>query len=111
MTPLHWAVEQEHVEVINILLEYGADTNATSKFEKTPISIALEHNRLDLVDILQQERGLPFHQGQACAVELEVATQNLMELETDRQEEQQEKIEVHEHIQKHKRNAGRTLVF
>lgn len=93
MTPLHWAVEREHVEVMHVLLEYGADANATSKFDKTPISLALEHDRLDLVDILQQEReivGVKAHQqNQVNSAELEVATHNLIQLETEREEEQQ----------------------
>lgn len=92
MTPLHWAVEREHVEVMQVLLEHGADANATSKFDKTPISLALEHDRLDLVDILQQERqiiGVRAHQqSQANSAELEVATHNLIQLETEREEEQ-----------------------
>ncbi|KZC12262.1 PREDICTED: tankyrase-1 [Dufourea novaeangliae] len=93
MTPLHWAVEREHVEVMHVLLEHGADANATSKFDKTPISLALEHDRLDLVDILQQEReivGVRAHQqNQANTQELEVATHNLIQLESEREEEQQ----------------------
>ncbi|XP_034191265.2 ada2a-containing complex component 3 isoform X1 [Osmia lignaria lignaria] len=93
MTPLHWAVEREHVEVMHVLLEHGADANATSKFDKTPISLALEHDRLDLVDILQQERevvGTRIHQqSQANSAELEVATHNLIQLESERDEEKQ----------------------
>ncbi|CAK9815567.1 GA-binding protein subunit beta-2 [Anthophora quadrimaculata] len=91
MTPLHWAVEREHIEVMHVLLEHGADANATSKFDKTPISLALEHDRLDLVDILQQEReivGIRAHQqNQANSAELEVATHNLIQLESEREEE------------------------
>lgn len=87
MTPLHWAVEREHIDVMHILLDHGADTNATSKFEKTPIGLALEHDRLDLVDILQQERmliGIQAHQqSQANSAELEVATNNLVQLEAE----------------------------
>lgn len=87
MTPLHWAVEREHTDVMHILLDHGADTNATSKFEKTPISLALEHDRLDLMNILQQERvliGIQAHQqNQANSAELEVATNNLVQLEAE----------------------------
>ncbi|XP_018350006.1 PREDICTED: ankyrin-1 [Trachymyrmex septentrionalis] len=87
MTPLHWAVEREHIDVMHILLDHGADTSATSKFEKTPVSLALEHDRLDFVDILQQEReliGIQAHQqNQVNSVELEVATNNLVQLEAN----------------------------
>lgn len=105
MTPLHWAVECEHMDVMHILLDYGADINATSKFDKTPISLALEHDRLDLVDILQQERmliGIQAHQqSQANSAELEVATNNLVQLEAENnskssiiQEEEQQKFGI-----------------
>ena len=105
MTPLHWAVEKQNMEVIQILLDYNADPNAGSKFNKTPISIALEHNMLDLVTVLEQRRRDPNHQGQASTAELEVATQNLMDLETERQKEQ-EKLELHDQMQKRKHNSG-----
>ncbi|XP_071557761.1 uncharacterized protein Atac3 [Temnothorax nylanderi] len=102
MTPLHWAVEREHVDVMHILLDHGADTDVTSKFEKTPISLALEHDRLDLVDILQQERVLmDIQQNQINSTELEVATNNLVQFETENnskssiiQEEEQQKFEI-----------------
>lgn len=87
MTPLHWAVEREHVKIIHTLLEHGADPLAISKFGKTPVSLALEHDRLDLVDILKQEReiiGIKAHQqSEANSAELEAATHNLMQLEAD----------------------------
>lgn len=93
MTPLHWAVEREHVKIIHVLLEYGADANALSKFHKTPVSLALEHDRLDLVNILQQEReiiGIQAHQqNQTNSAELEVATHNLIQLETEETKEEQ----------------------
>lgn len=111
MTPLHWAVEREHVDVMHILLDHGADTNATSKFEKTPISLALEHDRLDLMNILQQERvliGIQAHQqNQANSVELEVATNNLVQLEAENdskssiiQEEEQKFAIMHQQTQR-----------
>lgn len=108
MTPLHWAVEREHVEVMNVLLEHGADANATSKFDKTPISLALEHDRLDLVDVLQQEReimGLNVHQNQASSAELEEATHSLMQLEVERQ--QQEQFELQQQQQQQQQQKRR----
>lgn len=114
MTPLHWAVEREHVDVMHILLDHGADANATSKFEKTPISLALEHDRLDLVDTLQQDRvviGIEAHQqSQANSAELEVATNNLVQLETENngkssiiQEEELQKFGIQQHQSHRKR--------
>lgn len=118
MTPLHWAVEHEHVDVMHILLDHGADTNATSKFHKTPISLALEHDRLDLVDILQQQReiiGISTHQqNQANSAELEVATHNLVQLEAESnsrssimQEEEQYKFESIKQQRKRKHSQGK----
>ncbi|XP_011881177.1 PREDICTED: tankyrase-2 [Vollenhovia emeryi] len=114
MTPLHWAVEREYVDVMHVLLDHGADTNATSKFEKTPISLALEHDRLDLVDILQQERVLidiqAHQQSQANSAELELATNNLVQLEAEQNSkssimhgEEQHKYGI---TQQHKRKAS-----
>lgn len=120
MTPLHWAVEHEHVDVMHILLDHGADTNATSKFHKTPISLALEHDRLDLVDILQQQReiiGIQAHQqSQANSAELEVATHNLVQLEAENnsrnsimQEEEQYKFEIKQQ-RKRKHSQGNAVL-
>lgn len=101
MTPLHWAVEREHAEVMLVLLEHGADPNSTSKFSKTPITLALEHDRLDLVDMLQQEREIiNVQQNQLQSAEIEAATQNLIQLEAERQKEEQERIELEEQQQK-----------
>lgn len=87
MTPLHWAVEREHIEVIHVLLEHGANPEATSKFDKTPISLALEHNRLDFVAILQQKLdGLQTDQIQL--VENREDTHGLMQMEAETDEEQ-----------------------
>jgi GA-binding protein transcription factor beta len=101
MTPLHWSIEKEHTEVMLVLLEHGADPNSSSKFNKTPISLALEHDRLDLVDMLQQEREIiNVQQNQLQSAEIEAATQNLMQLEAERQKEEQERIEFEEQQQK-----------
>lgn len=53
MTPLHWAVEREHIETIKVLLQHGANPNCVSKFDKTAFRIAMENNRPDLVELLQ----------------------------------------------------------
>lgn len=104
-------MEKQNLEVIHVLLDNGADTNANSKFNKTPISIALEKDRLDLVDLLQQERIHTFH-GQSCAVELEVATQNLVDLESERQKEHHNvKFQIPESLPKRKSNSGKYLIF
>lgn len=52
MTPLHWAAERGYCDVVKFLLENGADPNAQSKFEKTPLDIAEDNEDNNLVDIL-----------------------------------------------------------
>lgn len=94
MTPLHWAVEREHAEVMAVLLEHGADPNAISKFNKTPISLALEHERLDYIDILQQEREIVNIQTNSLqSAEIEAATQNLIKLEAEEVRENENHVE------------------
>lgn len=59
MTPLHWAAERGHTEVVEILLKHGADPYAISKFNKTPHSLACEkkhHDILKLIDDTMKER-------------------------------------------------------
>lgn len=89
MTPLHWAIECEHGEVMHVLLDHGADPNALSKFDKTPITLAFEHHRLDLVDIMQQERQIitpkPIQYNQPSEFE----TQNFIHMKVNGQFEQQ----------------------
>ncbi len=34
MTPLHWAVERSHIQVIEILTQQGADINCENKVTK-----------------------------------------------------------------------------
>lgn len=53
MTALHWAVEHDHREVVEILLKYGADVHALSKFDKNAFDIALDKHNPELVAILQ----------------------------------------------------------
>jgi hypothetical protein len=39
-TPLHWAVENGHIEIIRLLLQNGADVNAKSRIGMTPVHSA-----------------------------------------------------------------------
>jgi GA-binding protein transcription factor, beta len=52
MTPLHWAVEREFTNIVQILLSHGADPHAISKFRKTPYSLAQAHNNVDILKLL-----------------------------------------------------------
>lgn len=48
MTPLHWSVERKHKKIVDLLLRHGADPCAKSKFDKTPLSLALETEQTDV---------------------------------------------------------------
>lgn len=52
MTPLHWAVEEDYPQLVELLMEYGADPYAESKFGETPISIARELGFDDLEQMM-----------------------------------------------------------
>lgn len=52
MTPLHWAVERGHIQIIKLLLDNGASVYSKNKFDKTVFDIAEDNNRLDIINIL-----------------------------------------------------------
>ena len=53
MTPLHWAVAKNQKECVELLLKHGANTEARSKFDKTPMEIASDNNNADLFEMLE----------------------------------------------------------
>lgn len=53
MTALHWATEHHHRDVVELLIKYGADVHAFSKFDKSAFDIALEKNNPEILVILQ----------------------------------------------------------
>jgi ankyrin repeat protein len=52
-TALSWAVEYGHYLVVKVLLEAGADPEATNETGRTPVSVAQDYEREDLVQALQ----------------------------------------------------------
>lgn len=48
MTPLHWAVQKQFRSLVTLLLKHGADPTFSSKFEKTPILLAMESKQEDV---------------------------------------------------------------
>ncbi|XP_058062794.1 ankyrin repeat and KH domain-containing protein mask-like [Anopheles bellator] len=52
MTALHWAVNQKHSKIVEMLLQNGADPNVVSKFDKTPIQLALESGQGELWQVM-----------------------------------------------------------
>lgn len=53
MTALHWAVEEEHIELVKVLLKHGADPTAISKYGETPLSIADEMGCAEITQVLE----------------------------------------------------------
>lgn len=100
MTPLHWAVEQGHQDVIQLLLENGADPNALSKFQKTPVSLAYERGRIDFVSLLQQKRDFINVQPHPSPVNTDTvqAAHSIVKMEVKEQEdnEQQQQYDIHQ---------------
>jgi ankyrin repeat protein len=71
MTPLHWAVEREHVDTVEVLLQNYANPHDVNKFDKTAFHIALDNNRHDIVQLLQSaaERLKPLQSLSASATQ------------------------------------------
>ncbi|ERL92223.1 hypothetical protein D910_09542, partial [Dendroctonus ponderosae] len=53
MTPLHWAVQNGHTAVVELLLRNGADISTKNKFDLTPQDIALQIDNMEMVELLQ----------------------------------------------------------
>ena len=53
-TPLHYASSQGHTDIIEILLNEGADYQAENYFEETAISYAMYGKRAEAVKTLRR---------------------------------------------------------
>ncbi len=51
-TPLHWAAANGHVEVMQYLIEHGADISARDKNGTTPIHLAAENDQIEALKFL-----------------------------------------------------------
>jgi len=54
-TPLHAAAQNGQIEMVELLLEYGADPTARSQDGRTPADLAWERGHLEIVDLLKSE--------------------------------------------------------
>ena len=53
MTPLHWAVQNGHISVVDLLLRSGAEISAKNKFDLTPHDIAEQIGRSDISQLIE----------------------------------------------------------
>ena len=51
-TPLQWAAEEGHTDIVRILLNAGADVKATNYYGGTPLGVAASKGHTDIVQIL-----------------------------------------------------------
>ncbi|MDA1191103.1 MAG: sigma-70 family RNA polymerase sigma factor [Candidatus Poribacteria bacterium] len=53
-TPLHEAARWGHSEVVELLIQHGADVNAVDEYSGAPLKVALHHSHEAVADILRQ---------------------------------------------------------
>ncbi|EDO44632.1 predicted protein [Nematostella vectensis] len=98
MTPLHWACEYNHSEIIKALLESGAETGVVSKFGKTPLDIAREKCGVTEIAILSA--------GQDESAESRMAASGLGKRPADRMNVTSNSIKKRQRTKKFPMTAG-----
>jgi len=53
-TPLHLAAEEGHIEAVKLLVDSGADINATDRWGGTPLQGSLKHNHTQIAKFLKK---------------------------------------------------------
>ena len=51
-TPLHWAVETNNLEIVNLLIDAGANVNAATRYKITPLSLACTNGNAAIIERL-----------------------------------------------------------
>lgn len=52
MTPLHWAVQNGHLQVVEYLISNGAQIDIQNKFNLSPLAIAQQMERSDIEEYI-----------------------------------------------------------
>ena len=56
MSPLHWAANEERIEVVRLLLDHDADVHALDKFGDTPSQFVSRNQHPEIVELLSGHR-------------------------------------------------------
>ena len=72
-TPLHYAVQEGQIEIVQLLLDAGADPNAKNVEGETPMFTAVRFGRDALIPILKEKGGNINERNQEGATILEIA--------------------------------------
>jgi ankyrin repeat protein len=51
-TPLHWAVQQNNLEIASLLIDAGANVNAKTRYNITPLALACENGNAAIIERL-----------------------------------------------------------
>ena len=51
-SPLHYASQKGHKDIVDFLVSHGADVNVTDKYGETPLHIACKEGHKDIIELL-----------------------------------------------------------
>jgi len=69
-TPLHIAAARGHLEVVELLLDHGGDSQLRNKDQETPIDLAMDSaivNLLQMSNLSHQHRSLVMYEAEEYA--------------------------------------------
>ena len=86
-TPLHWSCSSGDLEIVKLLVQYGADVNATTNSwltdsvygkssGQTPLHWASENNKIEVVLYLLQQGSIPSAQDERGSTPFDISDSN-----------------------------------
>ncbi|KAJ8914582.1 hypothetical protein NQ315_017287 [Exocentrus adspersus] len=70
MTPLHWAVQNGHLDIVAYLINNGAEVELQNKFNLTALQIAQQINRSDIEEYITNSLTNPAEATQNLVIQL-----------------------------------------